>query len=282
MLREIYFPNDYTNELLTFQKENKLIEGHTQNDVAIGFAITLPIITEDNEKNIVIFYRPEILIGIIGVLMVDGNAFDEAKDEFFMVLNTLYHEFCHVNDHYHQKSMLDFSETNQMDILNKMVFSTSLSTWEEYYAYRMTSRRYPLPNLDKEHLMESLEWLSKRTIELKEKFITDKDMDYFWVNFYNDSFYVLRTAAGLYGTTIELPFDECEKTMEEINIMLQDTYFAQTFSELGEQLTILYDNYPNWNGFNSLLPINKVVINFWNSCNVYPEDIGGNRLWVGI
>jgi hypothetical protein len=279
-LKHIFVPKDYTNELIDFQRKHGLKEGHTSNEMGLGFAMTLPIKNEDNTKEYVIFIRPEIMVALCSF---NGKVLNTKAQQ--LAQNLIYHELCHVSDMNYQDEIFERKESEQLDILSQILYRTSLFIWEEYYAYRKAASLFPPSDLYIDHFFETITWVEEETIKLIQKFDQDQDMDSFMQKFCEITGFLFRTAAGLHGNLKGIPTSDeqdREKLLALICDEISNSYFLNTFKELGENLDKLFNSYPKWNGLMELEHINKIIMNAWNSLGIYPERIDKETIWVGI
>lgn len=139
-LKHIYVPNDYVEELYDFQKAKGLKEGHTKNELSEGQAMVLSYENDLGQYEAAIFVKAEFILGLYNYEALQK----EHPKEAMMLLNTFFHELCHINDDYHTQELFREDEINKLSILPRNLFPISISIWKEYYAYRKAAERFPI------------------------------------------------------------------------------------------------------------------------------------------
>jgi len=97
------------------------------------------------------------------------NLKEEFKDEVTMLFNTFFHELCHINVNFHTRKIFDEDIINKCSVLPKNLYLISIIMWQEYYAYRKSTERFPHGDLMFTQLEETSEWAYKEVVKLPGK-----------------------------------------------------------------------------------------------------------------
>jgi len=279
-LRKFYVPRDYKKELYRFQEDNNLLVGHTQNELAEGYAMVLNYMNEVGERKQAIFIHSTLILGMYSNL-IDMDVPKELN-QFFC--NILLHELCHVSDDFYLHKIIDFESINDLNLLERTLYTETISMWQEYYAYRKSASRFAYGDFQVSHLEEVNSWYLDNVKELKGKFYKDNKMDEFFPSFVIKSRYFIRVIISVIGNIHGAPM-ECKDRVYLLNIVSKqclDEKFRNTFFNISEKMESLYIKYPKWQNKSEIEGFNSVLLDLWNSVGVFPQYTESTEMFVGI
>ena len=175
-LKNLYVPNDYSKEVIDFQRRHKLTEGITDNKIAKGYGISLSYKDEVRNNVTSIFISPEIILPPFTSKM-------ELEDQI-PLFNVIYHELCHIDDYNKQSKLSFLAQIKQKNVMDKLLYVLSLEVWEEYYAHRRSSKVFPFIYFDASNFQLILQEFKVQTVNLIKEYQIDGDLDYFVEQFY--------------------------------------------------------------------------------------------------
>lgn len=279
-LKHIYVPNDYVRELYDFQKANGLAEGHTKNDLSEGQAMVINYENDLGQYEAAIFVKAEFMLGLYNYEALKK----EFPEESMMVLNTFYHELCHINDDYQTQELFRKDEIFKLSILPRNLFLISIGMWKEYYAYRKAAERFPYGDLMINHFQETYKWAHNAVADLQDKFHNDQDMDDFMYNFTDTMRYFLRVMISVIGniqgftSDINIQNELYDRTLDGI----PNGGIHKIFHMLVEEMDCLFKEYPSWNSLERFEVINNIIMECFEVFGVYPSEVNNDEMYVGI
>lgn len=238
--------------MISFQRKHQLLEGFTHNEHAKAYAKVLDY-KVNGEKKCTIFLEKHIVAGLYS-----------DKTQQFSV-NTIHHELCHVYD--------DFNKMNIFNQDGKLLGDTELSTrlydsawgaWSEYFALRTSALTLPK---DSDLLIPFLIDVVEDTKEKIQEEISDYrlhgDMVKFFPEFEERVYFLIKMAATVIGNIHGVKGLKDE--------LFKESYFNDTWKNLWDALSEIYNIYPNWSGLANFDLVSNVVKETWNMFGIYPK-----------
>jgi hypothetical protein len=235
-LVKIRFPFDYSEELIAFQKDNGLIEGHN------GLGKT-EVLIRRNKLEHYIFYHYALLLN----LYLDNNEKNQA-----LSLNGLYHELCHVHDDSIIYDLFGFLSFKLNNYLDTVLYEISLSIWSEYFAHLKSMQFFPI-NIEISDVKKEL--LSYEE-EIKQINPQNKAKIYQVLHKYVE--YLVRQIGNYHGGQLN---------EQELYNTIEGTVLHKYYNSISVALKELYDKYPDWNDFMILEELTRIIKSIW-------EDLG--------
>lgn len=268
---KIIIPDDFSEELTDFQRENNLPIEHTNNSYAVASAKTLKL-KRKNKTDYVIFFNKGMFY-----MIVLGKGFG--------ILH-LYHELSHIyyNEiikNKYKEEIKSFELSNNL-IVNSNIFSYVI--WEEYFVSRELIP-YLFGDVDcyMEILTSHYENMSKDLEEEIAKYRYHADIDVLF-NSAKEKVTLLATymsyslgmIAGLMANYEDVSKEEFDNKIKERTPKLFDIWNA-----LWSGYNILYDSFPNLN-LDNLNTVSEQVIEMYKCFGIYLEINENNRLYVNV
>jgi hypothetical protein len=245
-LKEVRFLQNYSDEIINFQRTHNLVEGYTDNGVLTGFGKTENIIIGDTVEHHVFFH-----IVILLNIFIDEDTHERERLRN-LCLNAMFHEFCHVHDDQALLENIGFTNFTLNNHLDNVLYQIALSLWSEYFAHRISMNAFNL-EIDKSSYRNDLLKLEHM---IKDKDPIQKVEIYQLIHSYVQ--YLVRQIGNFHGA-------EMEET--ELSINIEDTIVYKYYNELSTALKILFDNYPKWDSYHELDKLRELVKKIW-------EDLG--------
>lgn len=277
MLDRLVVPRDYGKAVTSFQRENNLIEGYTDNEMGYAGGVTMNYINSVDQKvKVIIFIHQTILLGLFN------------KENVQLSLNTIQHELAHVHDYQQMLKMKKFYaeyKDSSNRILEKTLERKSMMMWQEYLAPRLAARSVPIEfALNAPYLLERIEH-TKEEIEKKIlKYRFDGNINHLFQEVVELVDFLLKAATtvlgNFHGFTSEKN-DIIEALRKVVDKEVNETYFRETWSLLENELLTLFKDYPKWNGIEVFNKLNEITLQLWNEFGIFPKNQGSD-LYISV
>ncbi|WP_043933815.1 hypothetical protein [Bacillus sp. EB01] len=260
LLESIIVPDDFGKELVSFQREHKLLEGFTHNEHARAFAKVLDY-KVNGEKRCTIFLDKHIVAGLYG----------EETQQFF--INTIHHELCHVHDDFNMMNIFGSDSKRFGDTeLSTRLYDSAWGAWSEYFALRTSASTLPK---DSDLLIPFLIDVVNDTKEKIQEEINlyryHRDLGKFFPQFEERVYFLIKMAATVIGNIHGATWLPDELVINHKNELFKENYFEESWKNLWDALDKIYGTYPNWSGLSDFDPVSKVVEETWNAFGIFPE-----------
>lgn len=144
--------------------------------------------------------------------------------------------------------------------------------WSEYFALRTSALTLPK---DSDLLIPFLIDVVEDTKEKIQEDISDYrfhgDMNRLFPKFEERVYFLIKMAATVIGNIHGVKGLTDEMYSKFKGGLFKESYFNDTWKNLWDALSEIYNTYPNWSGLADLDPVSNVVKETWNMFGIYPE-----------
>lgn len=273
-LASITITKDFTKEIVDFQiKYNKKERGHTQTDTEQAMLKVMSYTNAGEFKQVIFIHE-----AVFCALTVEGQS-QEA-------IHYVHHELGHVHDEWNKRKIYsdDLICGERFSLLEHHLNVQSDYIWSEYVANRISFTSAPT-----EKIISTLKYLSELVDRSKndcESFILEyrqhgdinKLMEQIQQSTKMLFYFTALTCGYLHGFKEE---DRQKLFNENINPIINKTFYKDSWHEINNALSELYSIYPKWNDIYQLKALGAGVLTCWNNIGIYPE-MDGEQMYIGV
>ncbi len=267
LLESFIVPNDFGKELTEFQLLNGLTVEYTNDDTGRAFGKTLSYV--NNGKHcITVFIDKSILF----------HAFSDNSETSKLAIHLIHHELCHVHDDIIRARLfgVDYIMKERGDF-NEVLKIHANAIWAEFIATKLSiSSIYVGYDMNIGYLFQIIDLEKDKCEQYIDEYRVSNDIDTLLNRIELSSFYVLRLACIVYGNLIGISEILDENSYEEMKKSIDDkiaeTYIKDIWIELGRILSVMNNEYPDWNGEVHIENLSKIVLMTWNEMGIFPLE----------
>ena len=263
-LKSIIIPENFKEELSSFQKENNLPVEMTDNEHGVCKGKTMNL--KDGSESAVIFLDKECLLYYAADNIIQKIPYGEEiiatvyRARSFWV-NTLHHELCHVDERNKRKS-ISWLQNRRIDPAEPFdrYLDLAMILFEEYYACRKSSGTHFILGLDTNNLVDEVRIIESEIFAKRTAYNDGKiSLESFFQFFVSYSRLLLTRVAYALGNYYCVDDDKRKEQYNWLSDKLDGTNAGEILHELDMALNNLYEVYPQWENENVLEDLADLV-----------------------
>lgn len=264
-LQCIIIPEDFGEELISFQRFHNLREGYTNNEFGRAFGKVLGYLEFGKLKS-AMFLDASIILSIIYNTEMKQNA-----------IHLIHHEFCHIHDDFFKYNIFGVEDLEDLfihtdDKVSQVTYAHADLIWSEYIATRLSTKSKPANHsLYIEDLLKLIPATYDECKKHLEEFTTKGDDYETFGQIQLTCSLLLKISAYVigycHGSNVDLP--------KEINDFISNyKYLDGVWDCLSPILHDMYATYSNWDGVSVFSELAQAVRKLWENVGISIENSG--------
>jgi len=283
-LNTVHIPEDYQNELFSFQQKIGHTKFVTNNEIAKGAAQVINVKKTDCTTDDLIGYHifmdkciPMILLlseyslNTKNGIQLSDKEIDQLKEDKLDYLIRVRHELAHIEDLSNQELLLWIPKMYQDYSVKGQLRCQALHLWREFYACQRSifnhNAKLLAQNLDE--LIINLEKAEREICELRWEYNKQSITLESFIKGLFDYIYTAYVYCCYSAGHLDIIYDGF---FERHPINNTPSRFLPHFPKLWEALRTLREMYPNWSGAEIFDEIAVTLLATIKSFEVYPSD----------
>lgn len=285
-LKSVIIPENFKEELSSFQKENDLPVEMTDNEHGVCKGKTMNL--KDGSGSAVVFLDKECLLCFIADNIIQKIPYGEDviaatyRMRSFWV-NTLHHELCHMDERNKRDSIswLQNRWINPAEPFDHYL-NLSMILFEEYYACRKSSGTHFILGLDTKNLVDEVKKIESELYTKRAAYNNRKlSLDKFYNYFVTYSRLLLTRVAYALGNYYCLDDEKRQEQFKWLADNLEGTNAGEILIELDSALNNLYEIYPKWENENVLENLADLIGYYYMLFRITLHN-DGDSLYISI
>lgn len=252
-LKSIIVPEDYKKELFEIQRKNGHTESLVENNLGQSFAQRVSGKSDDGKTTYSLVIHKAIIFTLISdeITQALQLTLDEEEYESFLhtrqlAINTLYRQFAHIHELALNRTISWIRPNEEKGDLRSQYMIVAKQCWSEYFACRTAASTFSLSAEDCAEVIQTCSDAEEMLHGQRSKYNRRKiDLNDFVSEFHKYTAFILKKIACAHGNLYCL-----EKSREEVTQAIEEGLEARhvgaIWTEFGQVLSKLYDDYPEW------------------------------------